>query len=153
MFDGLSEEEQRLLLSLRFSGRAGRAARPKPSGTREWGAPARRSPRSTEPAPGSFAAVISEFEQCGPETAKQFAMRWAREMFTPGQVRAWLQAGLQTNDLELVVELRSLGVPPKAMGWVVRKETMLERIRQRGYTAQAVARTLRQEGLLPPQAA
>jgi hypothetical protein len=80
-------------------------------------------------------------------------MRWARTWFTPEQVRAWFQAGLRTSDLQLVVDLHAHGVPPEAMGWVVRKETMLERIRQRGYTAEDVARTLRQEGLLSRRAA
>jgi hypothetical protein len=68
-------------------------------------------------------------------------------------VEAWLTAGLTTDDLELIVELRSLGVPPEAMTWVLRRETMLDRIRLRGYSAREIARMLQREGLLPQRSA
>lgn len=74
-------------------------------------------------------------------------------MFLPADVKAWLTNGLSSNDLELIVELRSLAIPPEAMSWSIRGETMLDRIRLRGYTAQHVARTLRQAGLLPKRSA
>jgi hypothetical protein len=154
MYDSLSEEEQRLLLAFRLNSATGRAgARGRIRGFREHGARARRHGQPSTPVPGSYAAIISEFEQCGPEVGRQRAMQWARAMFTPDQVRAWLRAGLRTSDLELVTELRDLGIRPEAMGLTVRKETMLDRVRYHGYTAGQVARTLRAEGLLPPRAA
>jgi hypothetical protein len=63
-------------------------------------------------------------------------------------VEAWLNAGLRTGDLELAVDLRSLGVPPEAMGWVIRRETVLDRIRLRSYSARNIADMLRREQLL-----
>lgn len=80
-------------------------------------------------------------------------MKWARAMVPPEQVRAWLRAGLQTSDLDLIVELRALGVPPELMGLTVRRQSMLDRIRHHGYTPGQIARTLQLEGLLPPCAA
>jgi len=120
------------------------------------GASGRKSPRPAQtaaPAPGSIAAVISELEQCGPELSRQRAGLWGRHLFTSQDVRAWLTAGLHSGDLDLVVELRSLAVPPEAMAWVVRKETVLDRIRLRNYRARDIARMLQREGLLPPRSA
>jgi hypothetical protein len=154
MRDGLSEEEQRLLLSFRLDSATGRVnARGRIRSTREYGARARRPGQPPAPVPGSYAAIISEFEQCGPQISRQRAMQWARAIFTPDQVRAWMRAGLRTSDLELVTELRDLGVRPEAMGLTVRKLTMLDRVRYHGYTAGQVARTLRAEGPLSPRAA
>lgn len=68
-------------------------------------------------------------------------------------MEAWLIAGLHTDDLELVVDLRSLGVPPEAISFVVRKETILDRIRLRACSARGIARTLQREGLLPRRSA
>jgi hypothetical protein len=73
-------------------------------------------------------------------------MKWAREMFPPEQVRAWLRTGLQTSDLGLIVELRAPGVPPELMTLTVRRQSMLDRIRHHGYTAGRIARTLQLEG-------
>lgn len=97
--------------------------------------------------------MINDIEQCGPKLSRQRAARWARQLFTPRQVEAWLSAGLGTDDLELAVELRSLGVPPGALTWVVRKETIVDRIRLRGCSAREVARILQREGLLPQRSA
>jgi hypothetical protein len=99
--------------------------------------------------PGSTAAVISAIERCGTELSRERAARWARQLFTPAEVQAWLSAGLSTEDLELAIELRSVGVPPEALNWVVRKESMLDRIRLRSCPPSEVAQILRREGLLP----
>lgn len=114
-------------------------------------APWSRQPAA--PTPGSIAAVLNDIEQCGPELSRLRAGRWGRQLFTPQDVRAWLAVGLKSDDLDLVVELRSLGVPPEAMAWVVRKETVLDRIRVRHYSARDIARLLRREGLLPHRSA
>ena len=92
-------------------------------------------------------------EHSTPEFAAEQAQRWARHLFTPADVRAWLANGLRTNDLDLIVEFRSRGIPPEAMSWSIRGETMLDRIRLRGYTAQHVMRTLWKAGLLPKRSA
>jgi hypothetical protein len=150
----LSEEEQRLLGWLRFNPDAQRRRSAEAPPPFDPNRPRRRRPKPPPPPrPGTIAAVICEIEHYGPEFAAQHAERWARHMFTPADVKAWLTNGLRSNDLELIVELRSLGIPPEAMGWVIRGETMLDRTQLRGYTAQHVARTLRQAGLLPKRSA
>ena len=80
--------------------------------------------------------------------AAERAMFWAQELSAPSEVEAWLDAGLQTAGLGLIIDCRTLGVPPEAMGWSVRGEMMLERIRIGQYPARAIARTLRNAGLL-----
>jgi hypothetical protein len=154
IYDGLSEEEQRLLLSFRRDFAAGRA-QTRAYGNRSWGRHdrLRRSTQLSSPKVGSYAAIISEIEQCGPELSKERAMKWARSMFPPEQVSAWLRAGLQTSDLDLIVELRALGVLPELIGLIVRRQSMVDRIRHHGYTAGQIARTLQLEGLLSPRAA
>ena len=113
----------------------------------------RRQKPPSQPRPGTIAAVINEVEHYGPEFSAQQAWRWAQHLFTPSEVRAWLTNGLRSDDLDLIVELRSLVIPPEAMSWAVRGESMLDRIRLHGYTAQHVARTLRNVGLLPKHSA
>lgn len=44
-------------------------------------------------------------------------MLWAQELIAPNEVRAWEEAGLQTQLLPYIIELRRSGVPPEAMGW------------------------------------
>jgi hypothetical protein len=75
-------------------------------------------------------------------------MLWAQELIEPNEVRTWEQAGLNTYDLPRIIDFRQLGVPPEAMGWKVRGETMLEKIRTHRYSPQAVTQTLRTAGLL-----
>ena len=153
VYDGLSEGEQRLLLSFRHDLVTGHA-QTRGYGQRSWGRHERpRRSSQLSPKPGSYSAIISEIEQCGPELSRERAMKWARAMFPPEQVRAWLRAGLQTSDLDLIVELRALGVAPEMMGLTVRRQSMLDRIRSHGYTAGQVARTLQLERLLPSRAA
>jgi len=108
----------------------------------------RRPPEPPAPKPGSIAAIINKVERCGPQISQERAPRWARHLFTAKEVEAWLNAGLRTGDLELAVDLRSLGVPPEAMGWVIRRETVLDRIRLRSYSARNIADMLRREQLL-----
>lgn len=146
----LSEEEQRILSWL--------IPDAQPKRRRETLSPAAgragsRPPRPAPPRPGTIAAVICEVEHYGPESSAQQAWRWAQHLFAPSEVRAWLASGLRSRDLDLVVEFRSLGIPPEAMSWIIRGECILDRIRLRGYTAQHVARTLRHEGLLPKRSA
>jgi hypothetical protein len=154
IYDGLSEGEQRLLLSFRRD-LATTHAQARSHRERSWDRyeRPRRPTQVSSPKPGSYAAIISEIEQCGTELSKQRAMEWACAMFTPEQMRAWLRAGLRTNDLDLIVELRTLGVLPELVGLTVRRESMLDRIRHHGYTPAQIARTLQIEGLLSPRAA
>ena len=146
----LSEEEQRILGWLKFSPGAqpGRRDEMLPSSAAVR-ARRRRPEPVPQPRPGTIAAVICEVEHYGPESSAQLAWRWAQHLFVPSEVRAWLASGLRSDDLDLIVELRSLGIPPEAVNWVIRGETMLDRIRFRRYAAQDVARTLRHAGLLP----
>jgi hypothetical protein len=137
-----------LLYWLKFNPAANQRRQDQPRIPRPRGANRRRFPEPPAPTPGSIAAVINQIERCGPSLSQERATRWAKQLFTPYEVEAWLSAGLRTDDLELVVELRSLGIPPKAMDWVVRKETVLDRIRLRNYSARAIAGMLRREHLL-----
>ena len=150
----LSEEEQRILGWLKLNPDAPSRRRDR---TLSSPAPVRVRHHRPKPAPqarpGTIAAVICEVEHYGPEFSAQRAWRWAQHLFTPSEVRAWLTNGLRSDDLDLIVELRSLGIPPEAMSWAVRGESMLDRIRLHGYTAQHVARTLRHAGLLPKRSA
>lgn len=154
MDPNLSEEQQRLLNWLQFNpdakgGRQAEMLSPLPVGR-----PRRRRPKPLPPPrPGTIAAVLCEIEHFGPEFAREEAQRWARHLFTSAEVRAWLTSGLRSKDLDLIVELRSLGIPPEGISWVIRGESMLDRVRLRGYTAQHVLRTLRNEGLLPKRSA
>lgn len=113
--------------------------------------PAPRIPRLPNPKPGTIAAVIDNVEHCGPILTAERAMLWAHELFAPNEVKAWLDAGLQTADLGLIIDFRTLSVPPEAMGWSVRGEAVLERIRIGQHSAQAIARTLRKPGFLIPE--
>jgi hypothetical protein len=70
------------------------------------------------------------------------------ELFAPNEVKAWLDVGLHTVGLGLIVGFCTLGVPLEAMSWCVRGETMLERIWIGQYSAHAIARALRNAGLL-----
>ena len=150
----LSEEEQRILgwfkLNPDLQSRRRDETLPSQAPVR---AKRRRPKPAPQPRPGTIAAVICEVEHHGPEFSEQQAWRWAQRLFTPSQVRAWLTSGLRTDDLDLIVELRSLGIPPEAVNWAVRGESMLDRIRVRGYTAQHIARTLRHAGMLPRRSA
>lgn len=152
--NNLSEEERRILGWLKLN--PDLQSRPRDE-TLPSQAPVRARRRRPKPAPqprpGTIAAVICEVEHHGPEFSEQQAWRWAQHLFTPSEVRAWLTSGLRTDDINLIVEFRSLGIPPEAMNWAVRGESMLDRIRVRGYTAQHIARTLRHAGLLPKRSA
>ena len=154
MNNSLSEEEQRILGWLKLNPDAQSR---RPDETLSSSAPVRARRRPPKPAPpprpGTIAAVICECEHYSPESSAQLAWRWAQHLFTPSEVRTWLTNGLRSDDLDLIVELRSLGIPPEAMNWAVRGESMLDRIRVHGYTAQHVARTLRHAGLLPKRLA
>lgn len=150
----LSEEEQRILGWLKLSPDAQSRRRDETLPSSALVRSKRRQPKPVpQPRPGTIAAVICEVEHYGPESGAQQAWRWAQHLFTPSEVRAWLTSGLRSDDLDLIVELRSLGIPPEAMSWAVRGESMLDRIRLRGYTAQHIARTLRHAGLLPKRSA
>ena len=122
-----------------------------------WGGPGGRKPRRPAQAPapplGSVAAIINDIGRCEPKLSRHRANQWARHFFTAREVEAWLTAGLRTEDLELVFDLRSLGIPPEAMSFVVRKETILDRIRLRACSARGIARMLQREGLLPRRSA
>jgi hypothetical protein len=145
----LSEEELRLLGWLKLNPDARSRQGDQTLSSSALVRARRRPPKpAPQPRPGTIAAVICEVEHYGPEFSAQQAWRWAQHLFTPSDVRAWLTNGLRCDDLDLIVELRSLGIPPEAMNWAVRGETMLDRIRLRGYTAQHVGRTLRHAGLL-----
>jgi hypothetical protein len=149
----LSDEQQRLLGWLQFNPEAQRRRQAEMLSSVPV-RPRRRRPKPPPPPrPGTIAAVIWEIEHLGPEFSAQRVRRWAEHLFTPAQVRAWLTNGLRSDDLDLIVELRSLGIPPEAMSWGIRGESVLDRIRLRGYTAQHVARTLQQAGLLPKRSA
>lgn len=149
----LSEEERRILGWLKLNPDLQSRRRDE---TRTSQAPVRarrRRPKPvSQPRPGTIAAVICEVGHDGPEFSEQQAWR-SQHLYTPSEVRAWLTSGLRTDDLDLIVELRSLGIPPEAMNWAVRGESMLDRIRVRGYTAQHIARTLRHASLLPKRSA
>lgn len=150
----LSEEEQRILGWLKLSPDAQSRRRDETPPSSVPVRPRRRQLKPVpEPRPGTIAAVISEVEHHGPESSAQQAWRWAQHLFTPSEVRAWLTSGLRSDDLDLIVELRSLDIPPEAMNWAVRGESMLDRIRLRSYTAQHIARTLRHAGLLTKRSA
>lgn len=151
----LSDGEQSLLDWFIFNPTAMRRREQQHQRSVGWSAPRRRlrqAPESRPPA-GSIAAVINNIEGCGPYASRVRAVRWARLYCTPKEVEAWLKSGLKTDDLDLIAELRSLGVPPEAMQWTVRKETMLDRIRLRNCSAAEVAGILRREGLLAVRAA
>jgi hypothetical protein len=156
--DHLSEDEQNLLFWLRHNPAAPRWRDEQlRRGIAGWGRADGRRPRRpvrpSAPPPGSIAAIINDIERCGPELSRHRAAIWGRHLFTAREVEAWLTAGLGTDDLELIVELRSLGVPPEAMTWVIRKETMLDRIRLRTCSAREIARILQREGLLTQRSA
>lgn len=152
--DNLSEGELRLLAKFQFDQAAQRRQRADrlPYDQRR----SRRPPRVLRvpaPKPGTIAAVIYEIEQCGAQTSEDRAILWAREFFEPNQVRAWLEAGLRTADLGLIIDFRTLGVPPEAMSWAIRGESVLDRIRIRQYSAHDVTRTLQNAGLLTRKSA
>ena len=150
----LSEEEQRILGWLKLNPDRPPRRQDETLPSQEPVRARRRRPKpAPQPRPGTIAAVICEVEHHGPEFSEQQAWRWAQHLFTPSEVRAWLTSGLRTDDLDLIVELRSLGIPPEAMTWTVRGESMLDRIRLRGYTAQHIVRTLRHAGLHPKRSA
>lgn len=157
MSDDISEDERRLLEWLKSKPVSGnREDKTYLTAERGSGRYRGKRPRSVRlpgPKPGSIAAVIAELERCGPELSSRRAVRWARQFFSATEVTAWLNAGLTTDDLELIIELRSRGVPAEALQWTVRKESMLDRIRLRGYSAQEIIGILRREGLLPPRSA
>lgn len=93
--DRLAEGEQRLLAPFQAEAvqhRQRADALPYRQGRTRRGP---HMPRVPAPKPGTIAAVINGIEGCGPGASSQRAMLWARELFTPDQVRAWLQAGLR----------------------------------------------------------
>ena len=158
MDPNLSEDQQRLLAWLKDSPasmrrRQEQLTRSLHTSREPYRGRRTRPAQLPAPKPGSIAAIIADVERCGPELSSRRAIRWAQQLFAPAQVAAWLGSGLRTDDLELIVDLRSFGVPPEALGWVVRKETMLDRIRLRNCSARDIVRILRREGLLPPLSA
>lgn len=148
MEDSQSANDENLRQWLMFSPAAINRRQEELRVPRPRGANRRRPPEPPAPKPGSMAAIINNVERCGPRISQERAACWARHLFTPNEVEAWLNAGLRTGDLELVVNLKSLGVPPEAMDWVIRKETVLDRIRLRSYSARRIADMLRREQLL-----
>lgn len=152
--DHLTEGQKQLLFTMKADhAQRRRQEQQSPYGQRP---PRPRPPRRSrvpDPKPGTIAAVIFEITHCSPEWAAEKAMFWAQEMFEPNDVRAWMEAGLRTDDLGLIIDFRKAGVPPEAMGWKLRTETMLDRIRTHGYSAQDIMRTLRTAGLLERKSA
>src|SRR5712691_10684834 len=106
----LSPEEQRILdwLKLKPDAQSRRRDETLSSAPVRAGRRPRKPP--AQPPPGTIAAVICEIEHYGPEFSAQQAWRWAQHLFTPSDVRAWLVSGLRSDDLDIIVELRSLGI-------------------------------------------
>jgi hypothetical protein len=112
--------------------------------------PDKKSRSPARPRPDSLAGRLLAAEpSLGAELASRLAARWAEALLiTPGELSAWLAAGIKYNEIALVLDLRAEGVPPEALGWIVRRASMLDRIRHRRYSAAQVAETLRNEGRL-----
>jgi hypothetical protein len=152
MANHLTEGQKQLLFNMKADhAQRRREEQHSPYGQRPPRPP--RRPRVPDPKPGTIAAVIFEITHCSPEWAAERAMFWAQEMFEPNDVRAWMEAGLGTDDLGLISDFRKAGVPPESMGWKIRNETILDRIRTHGYSSYDVMRTLRTAGLLGKKSA
>ena len=109
----------------------------------------------TEPLdPNGLAYVLDEYDRAaGHDVARRRAKLWASTMLiTPKEARAWFEAGLRPNDGQLLAELRREGVTPEMLSTRIRGETVLDRIRCRGYGVEMVVRTLRGSGLMPRSA-
>lgn len=81
--------------------------------------------------------------EAGPDWARTCAGDWAGQMFSLADIREWVGAGLECDDVGLASDLRNLGISPDMLAIRVRGESMIERIRNRNYTASEIARTLR----------
>jgi hypothetical protein len=76
---------------------------------------------------GERASAIPEPATHGPSA--DHAREWAERYFTLEEVSAWLQAGLKTYEAWLAEELCDLQITPDMLSIVIRKQTILERLR------------------------
>jgi hypothetical protein len=84
-----------------------------------------------------------------PEHVKTLAGNWGRNMFPPGEVQRWLDAGLRIYEYGLAVQLRANAIEPRHLGYNVNGSTVLEKLRsERPLTVGDVLRLLRREGQL-----
>ena len=110
--------------------------------------PRRRVPRADPSAQTAVGAAERD-----PYTPSPWqAVRWASVFFEPAESRAWLLAGLKESEWWLAEELRDHRITPAMLSVVIRKQTILERLRDNLSTAR-VADLLRREGhLTAPEA-
>lgn len=80
--------------------------------------------------------------------AESQARAWAEQLFTAAEARAWLTAGLHTDEQDVAALLRDEGVHPDHLGTVIRRQTVLERLRIQRLSVRQIADLLRREGLL-----
>lgn len=131
---GLREPDEQAVLHWLTDGRR-QPHRPRPAARQPH-----TRPRSVPH--GERAPAIPEPEPSRP--SPYHAREWAERYFTPQQVSTWLQAGLKTYEAWLAEELRDLQITPDMLSIVIRKQTILERLRD-GLSPAQVRRLLDRE--------
>jgi hypothetical protein len=115
---GLHEPDEQAMLRWLTDGQR-RPHRPRPTRqhrTRPTFVPrGERAPAIPEPQPSGLSAY--------------HAREWAERYFTSDQVSAWVTAGLKIHEAWLAEELRDVRITPAMLSIVIRKQTILDRLR------------------------
>jgi hypothetical protein len=141
-----------------FAGNARRSTPPsQPRRRPQQFVPGQGSPSSANPAPidhraqeraeaaAMFGIPIEQVRLQGERSrqADSVRMAWIREFFTPDEQAAWIKAGLDTNDLTVAIQCRTVGLEPRDLAQVVDGKTLGRRLRE-GETPGALIARLHQ---------
>lgn len=113
----------------------------------------RRAPRTGKgepPLTGTAAAAVGQWPDLAPPAARTIAASWSgRYGFTAEQAAAWWRNGLDKHDADLASRLAAAGVAPEHLRLVIRKDTVLYRVRD-NMPPWRIADMLRRDGYLDP---
>jgi len=97
---------------------------------------------------GELAGLFHECFGCGASMAEQFARAWAAHMFSAADVREWIAAGLQPQDVEEAATYRAAGLQPAHLSIVIRSDSIRSRLQGGHFSVRQVVELLRREGRL-----
>lgn len=123
---------------------------PPPDSNRPPQQPIHRTVPPAQPVLTGLAAEIARVLPQLPATAaKSVAKVWTEQYgLTDQQTIDWLENGLRTNEARVAVELSGYGVEPYHMQIIIRRETVIARLRDGRLTPYRIADLLRREGFL-----
>lgn len=116
----------------------------------------KKRPRPKQPESSAYAGIFFEHAPVSrgwytphvDQWAEQQALDWANLMFTLAEASAWLKAGIAFDEEEIASLLRKEGITPDHLSLVIRRTTVLDRLRVEHMSVRQIAALLRREGKL-----